>query len=43
MSGVLKKDRGLIVNSEKLDDRGRVYCLASPACVFHGMMGAHSS
>ncbi len=31
MSGALKKDRGLIVTSEKLDDRGRVYRLASPA------------
>ena len=43
MSGALKKDRGLIVTSEKLDDRGRVYRLASPAEVTTALENAQAS
>ena len=43
MSGALKKDRGLIVTSEKLDDRGRVYRLASPAEVTTAFENAQTS
>ncbi len=43
MSGALKKDRGLIVTSEKLDDRGRVYRLAGPAEVAAVLENAQAS
>ena len=43
MSGALKKDRGLIVTSEKLDDRGRVYRLAGPAEVTTAFENAQTS
>ena len=43
MSGALKKDRGLIVTSEKLDDRGRVYLLAGPAEVTTAFENAQTS
>jgi len=43
MSGALKKDRGLIVTSERLDDRGRVYRLAGPAKITAALENVRAS
>ena len=43
MSGALKKDRGLIVTSEKLDDRGRVYRLVGSAKVTNALENVQTS